>query len=92
MYERFAIPHAFKPQLSFPEAIIAAMGAFLRIFLGSLLFAVWGAYTMVMWSTIRTPLLRVALLLPMILLFLVLFTLLMMAIAAAVRSLLLRRP
>ncbi len=44
-YERFAIPYSFKPRLSLAEAVIAATGAFFRIFLGSILFAVWGVYT-----------------------------------------------
>ena len=39
-YERFAIPYSFKPRLSLVEALVASLGAFLRIFLGSLLFAV----------------------------------------------------
>ena len=42
-HERFAIPFTFKPQLSFPKAVVATVAAFLRILLGSLLFAVWGA-------------------------------------------------
>jgi len=59
-YERFAIPYTFKPQLSVLEAMCAAAIAFLRIFLGSLLFAVWGVYTLLAWSAIHNLLLRVA--------------------------------
>jgi hypothetical protein len=44
-YERFAIPNTFKPHLSPAEAAISAIGAFLRILLGSILFAVWGTYS-----------------------------------------------
>jgi hypothetical protein len=91
-YERLAIPHTFKPQLSLWEALIAATGALLRIFLGSLLFAFWGGYTLLGWSTIRNPFLRVAVLVPFFLLFLAVFALLMLAISALVRAISPRRP
>jgi hypothetical protein len=84
-YERFAIPYSFKPQLSFSEAVISAGGAFLRILLGSLLFAVWGTYTLLAWSAIRNVFWRGAALLALISLFAVSFTLLMLAISALVR-------
>ncbi len=87
VYERFAIPYTFKPQLSLLEAIIAAGGAFARIILGSILFAVWGTYTFLAWSTIRNVFARVAALLAMIALFLFLFAALMLAISALVRLL-----
>ena len=90
-YERFAIPYTFKPQMSFPEAVIAALGAFLRILLGSLLFAFWGAYSLSLGSAIRNVFWRVAVLLPMFLLFLGLFALLMLAIGSLVRTLLGKR-
>jgi hypothetical protein len=86
-YERFAIPHTFKPSLSFADALVAVAGAFLRIFLGSLLFAVWGTYTMFAWSRIGNYFLKVLMAAPMILLFLLSFGLLMRAIAAMVRTL-----
>jgi hypothetical protein len=88
VYQRFAIPYTFKPELSFGEAMIAAMGAFLRIFLGSILFGVYGWNALVMWNSIRTPFWRVAAIPAIILLFLLLFALLMAAISALVRKVL----
>jgi hypothetical protein len=88
--ERFAIPYTFKPQLSFSEALVATAGALLRILLGSLLFAIWGTYSLVAWTTIRDPFLRVGVQLPLFLLFLVSFSLLMLVIAALVRTISLR--
>jgi ABC-type glycerol-3-phosphate transport system permease component len=68
-YERFAIPFSFKPRLSFGEALIASAVAFVRIFVGSILFAFWGAYTLVAWSHIGNIFLRVATLCALLLLF-----------------------
>lgn len=59
-YERFAIPYSFKPQLSLAEAAVAAFGAFIRIVLGSILFAVWGAYILLTWTTVHNLVLRCA--------------------------------
>jgi hypothetical protein len=87
MYQRLSIPYSFKPELSFPEAIIAAMGAFLRIFLGSILFGVYGWNALVLWNSIRSPFWKVAAIPPLILVFLVLFAALMAAITAMVRKL-----
>lgn len=84
-YERFAIPYSFKPQLSVPEAALAAITAFLRIFLGSLLFAVWGTYTLMIWSGLHGWFWRVALALPMGAVFLVCLAVLMVGISAASR-------
>jgi len=83
-YERFAIPYSFKPQLSFIEAVIAAGGALLRILLGSLLFALWGVYSLLAWSTIRNVFWRGAALLVLLSLFAVSLTLLMLAVSAVV--------
>ena len=91
-YERFAIPYTFKPQLSLADAAISAAGAFLRIFLGSILFAVWGTYTFYEWNSIRNVFVRGAILLALLLLFAVSFTLLMLAISALVRKCLSRSP
>lgn len=85
VFERFAIPYTFKPNLSFLEAVIATAAAFLRVFLGSLLFAVWGTYSLVAWTSIRNPFWRVGALLPLLLLFFISFASLMFAIAALVR-------
>lgn len=92
VYERFAIPYAFKPQLSLAEAVIAAAAAFLRIFLGSLLFAVWGTYSLVLWTSIRSHFWRVAALLPIFAAcFLLSCGLLMLAISAMLRTISPRR-
>jgi len=92
VYERFAIPYAFKPQLSFTEALVAVAGAFLRIFLGSLLFAVWGTYSLEVWFEIRNYVWRVAALLPLFVLFVLAFAILMLMISALVRTLSPKRP
>jgi hypothetical protein len=85
-YERFALPHVFKPRLSFFEACLSVFAAISKIFLGSLLFAVWGTYSLLAWSTIHSPFLRVIVLLPLLLLFLFFFALILMGISAAHRS------
>ena len=85
VHERFAIPYTFKPQLSLAEAFIAATVALLRIFVGSLLFAVCGTYTLVAWSNIQSLFLRVAAVLSLVLLFLVSLFLLMLASSALTR-------
>lgn len=71
-FERFAIPFMFQPALTVGQAAVAALRTFLRIFLGSLLFGVWGAYALLAWTSIHNPFLRVAAMVPMIALFLVL--------------------
>jgi len=86
-YERLAIPHTFQPRLSVAAAAVAAIMATLRIVLGCLLFAVWGAYTLVASGRIRSLPRRVALMLASILLFLLLGTLLLAASAALERRL-----
>jgi hypothetical protein len=87
VYERFAIPYTFKPQLSFWEALVATIAAFFRILLGSLLFAFWGTYTLVVWNRIHSLFWRPVVLLPLILVFVVMFTWLMVAITALARIL-----
>jgi hypothetical protein len=91
-YERFALPYSFKPQLSFLEAVVAALGAFLRVLLGCLLFAVWGTYSLFTWSTIRNPFLRVGVQLPLFFLFAACFLLVMLVIANVVKAVSLRLP
>src|SRR5271170_2069628 len=78
-YERFAIPYQFQPTLSASEALRATLRTFLRIILGSLLFGVWGAYALLLWTSIHNPFLRVAAMIPMIALFLTLLGGLMIA-------------
>jgi hypothetical protein len=40
--ERLAIPHQFQPRLSLFGALVGVAGALTRIFLGSLIGALWG--------------------------------------------------
>jgi len=91
VYERFAIPYTFKPQLSFAEALVAVGGTLLRIFLGSLVFAIWGTYSLQAWAAIRSNVWRVAAVLPLFLLFLLSMAVLMIGISALVRTLSPRR-
>jgi hypothetical protein len=83
--ERFAVPFMFQPALTVAQAAVAALRTFLRIFLGSLLFGVWGAYAMLAWTSIHSPFLRVAAMIPMIALFLVLLCGLFMATTLMLR-------
>jgi hypothetical protein len=84
-YERFAIPYTFKPRLSVRQAVIAAGGALLRIVLGSLLFAIWGTYSFLTWSTVPNLFLRFTLLLVMLALFAFLMALLLVGVSALLR-------
>lgn len=83
--ERFGIPHSFPPDLSVGEAIVAALGALARIFLGSLLFAVWGVYSIRSFDAIPSHFWRVVILIPLFLLFACSLGALMLAISAVVR-------
>ena len=85
-YERFAIPYSFKPRLSLSEAVVAAFGAFFRIVLGSILFGVWGTYTLVAWSLHHNFFWHAAVVIVMVPLFCIALALLMMAITALVRA------
>ena len=91
-YERLAIPHSFKPRLSVAEAAVAAGGAVLRIFLGSLLFAVWGTYSLIAWGAVQNVFLRSVMALFLLALFVVLLAALMLAIAGLGRMISPRRP
>jgi hypothetical protein len=91
-YERFAIPHSFKPRLSLTEAAVAAGGAALRIFLGSLLFAVWGTYSLMAWGAVQNVFLRGVMVLFLLALFVVLLAALMLAISGLGRMISPRRP
>jgi len=83
---RFAIPHDFPPNLTLPEALIRVAGALARILLGSMLFAVWGVYSLRAWDAIPSHFWRAAIILPLALLFLLPFTGLMAGISAMVRA------
>ena len=85
VYERFAIPFAFKPRLSVVEATVAAVATFFRIILGCLLFGIWGTYTLLVWFDIPNLFLRLAILLPLLAVFLLALALMMLAITALAR-------
>jgi hypothetical protein len=87
-YERLALPYVFRPQMSAVEALVGVATAFTRIFWGSLLFAVWGAYTLIAWRSIRNHFWRTAAMLSLVVLFVFLFGLLMLGISALARKLL----
>jgi hypothetical protein len=79
--ERFALPYKFTPQLRVSHAALLALRALLRIFLGSILFGAWGAYTLLVWTSILNPYLRSAAMVPMFALFLALLAGMMIATA-----------
>jgi hypothetical protein len=85
-YERLALPYVFRPQMSVVDALVGVATAFTRIFLGSLLFAVWGTYTLIAWSSIRNHFWRTAAMLSLVVLFVLLFGLLMLGISALARK------
>jgi hypothetical protein len=84
--ERFATPHTFNPALSIPEAMVAVAGAFSRIFLGSLLFAIYGVYSLVAWNAIKSFFWRAVTLPFLIIVFLMLFAALMIGISAVMKK------
>ena len=84
-FEQFAVPFMFQPQLTPSQAFTAALRAFLRIILGSMLFGVWGGYALLMWVSIPNPILRVAAMIPMIVLFLALLCGLLIATTLILR-------
>jgi hypothetical protein len=82
---QFSVPFMFQPELTLSQAFIAALRAFLRIILGSILFGVWGAYALLVWTSIPNPVLRVAAMIPMIALFLALLCGLLIATTLLLR-------
>jgi hypothetical protein len=82
---QFAVPFMFQPELTLSQAFTAALRAFLRIILGSILFGVWGAYALLMWTSIPNPVLRVVAMIPMIALFLALLCGLLIATTLLLR-------
>jgi hypothetical protein len=74
--------------MSILEALVATVAALLRIFIGSLWFAVWGTYSLVAVTRIHSISLRVLASMPLIALFAVVLAGLMLGISAAGRRLL----
>jgi len=84
--DHFAIPHDFPPDLSLKEALVRVGGALVRICVGSLLFALWGVASARVWNAIPNPLLRVLALLPLLAVFLVAMTAVMLGVTAVVKK------
>jgi hypothetical protein len=82
--EAFGVPHTFNPNLSLLEAVFAVAVAFTRIFLGSLLFALWGVAGWTTWGAIGNPVLRIVAVLPIALLFFVSIAAMMVGISSLV--------
>ncbi len=85
-YARFAVPHSFPPEMHFGEAIIRVIGALARIFLGSIVFAVCGAYIWYSWVAIHNVFLRLAAVTALSLIFFAAFGAVMFAIHMGVES------
>lgn len=88
--DRFRTPRTFNPTLTFPEACVAVAGALVRIFLGSILFAVCGAYIWNAWATIHNPVWRTIVVVLLSVAFVVSFGALMIGIQVAVSGLMRR--
>lgn len=54
----YALPFSYPPTLAWWEALLRVFGALARILLGSILFAVCGAYAWHDWETIHNPWVR----------------------------------
>jgi hypothetical protein len=68
------------------EAAVASVGAFLRIVLGSLMFAVWGSFSLATWHSARGIIPRLGILLLLFLAFLAGLALALLAIRLLVRA------
>lgn len=76
----------FQPKLTLGGAAAAVLCVLLRMFLGSLLFAVWGNYTVLAWQAIPNPIVRAALGIVSLAGFLAAFAILMIAINLSLRK------
>jgi hypothetical protein len=90
-YERLAVPFTFPPQLSVVEALCATAGAFVRIVLGSMLFAAWGAASFLAWAKPWHLFWRLLALVLLLCLFLSVAAAVMLSISWAVRAITPRR-
>jgi len=79
-FEQFAVPHQFQPKLTLGEAVVSVFLALIRIFAGSMLFAVWAASSFLTWSAVRNFVGRALLLTMLLAVFLVVLGALMIAI------------
>jgi hypothetical protein len=78
--ETFGVPYTFNPDLTLVEAVWAVLFALSRIFLGSLVFALWGVCAWTTFAAIHNAVLRILAMLPILLLFLASMAILMIAI------------
>jgi hypothetical protein len=86
LHQSFATPYVFRPQLTLGEAVVAAGFAFLRIVIGSLLFAFGGTGMWEAWAAIHNPFWRVVAEVPLLVILVAVFGLLMYSISALNRS------
>jgi hypothetical protein len=84
--QRLAIPHTFNDGLSFPDAVIATVQGFLRIFLSCLLFALWGTLALWLWGAMGNHFWRWLMPVPLLALFLSSFLVVMIAISSAAKA------
>jgi len=89
--EAFGVPHTFNPNLSLLQALFAVAVAFSRIFLGSLLFALWGVAAWMAYAAVGNPALRIIVVIPIVLLFLLTLLTLMLGISSLAEWLTSRR-
>ncbi len=92
MAEVLPVPHTFHPALTFSGALIATVSWVVRIILGNLLFAFWGAGSLFAWSRVHNYFWRALMLPSLVAIFLVSFAALMIAITMAVRWIAPHRP
>jgi hypothetical protein len=89
---RFAVPFTSPPQLSFADAVLATFVACIRIFVGSLLFAVWGSSSLLAWTVMDRAIWRVAVTALLFLLLVLAMTLLIRVTSALAGKLSTRHP
>jgi hypothetical protein len=69
-FQQFAVPYQFQPKLTVGDAIVKVFLALVRIFLGSILFALWGEYSFLTWNTLDNVFGRVLILAVLLAIFL----------------------
>ena len=84
-FERFRVPYQYQPQTTVAGAGYFALVALVRIFLGSLLFAVWGATIWMVCATYSNTIVRVALVIPLLAGLAITMALLMIGISVCAR-------
>jgi hypothetical protein len=67
VFSRLSTPYQFNSYLGFVEGLIAVAAVFARILTLCMIFSVWGVMSMLWWSRIGSPLLRLLALVPILL-------------------------